>query len=66
MKNKDIISLPDAELMEMLKTEKAALNKMTLNHAISPVEKPSVIRDNRRNVARMVTEVSKRKNASTK
>ena len=66
MKNKDIISLPDLELMEKIKEEKAAINKMTLNHAISPVEKPSVIRDNRRAIARMATEITKRKNASTK
>jgi len=66
MKNKDIIGLPDTELNEKIKEGKANLNKMTLNHAISPVEDPSKIRVNRRNVARMLTEVSKRKNANNK
>ena len=53
-------------IYEKVKEEKAALNKMTLNHAISPVENPSKIRFNRRNIARMVTEVTKRKNTSNK
>jgi len=66
MKNKDIVSLPDTELNTKIKEEKAALNKMTLNHAISPVEDPSKIRVARRNVARLVTEASKRKNTSNK
>ena len=39
MKNKDISALSDQELIEKIKEEKAGLNKMTLNHAISPVEK---------------------------
>jgi len=66
MKNKDIVGLADTELNEKIKEEKANLNKMTLNHAISPVEDPSKIRVNRRNVARMLTEASKRKNTSNK
>ena len=66
MKNKDIVNLPDQDLIEKVKEEKAALNKMTLNPAISPVENPSKIRFNRRNIARMVTEVTKRKNTSNK
>jgi ribosomal protein L29 len=39
---------------------------MTLNHAISPVENPAVIRANRRNIARLLTEVNNRKKASKK
>ncbi len=60
MKNKDIISFSDVELIDKIKEEKAGLNKQTLNHAISPVENPSVIRFNRRNVARLLTEQTKR------
>jgi len=66
MKNKDIVGLPDTELNEKIKEGKANLNKATLNHAISPVEDPSKIRKDRRTVARMLTEVSKRKNTSNK
>ena len=66
MENKEIKGLSDSDLMEKVKEEKAALNKMTLNHAISPVEKPAVIRFNRRNIARMLTELNNRKNTSNK
>ncbi len=66
MENKDIVNLPDAELTEKINEERAALNKQTLNHAISPVENPSVIRANRRNVARLLTERTKRTKAITK
>jgi large subunit ribosomal protein L29 len=64
MENKDIKGLSDQDLHEKIKEEKAGLNKMTLNHTISPVENPAIIRINRRNIARMVTEVNNRKKAS--
>jgi len=66
MKNKkdNISALSDQELIEKIKEEKAGLNKMTLNHAISPVENPSTIRVNRRNVARMLTVLNQRNKAS--
>ena len=64
MENKEIKGLSDQELLEKIKEEKAGLNKMVLNHAISPVENPSQIRVNRRNIAKMQTEVSNRKKAS--
>lgn len=63
MKNKDIVGLSDQELIEKIKEEKAGLNKMKLNHAISPVENPAKIRVNRRNIARLKTEENKRKKA---
>jgi len=66
MENKDIKGLSDQDLIEKIKEEKAGLNKMTLNHAISPVENPAVIRANRRNIARLLTEVKKKKKASKK
>jgi large subunit ribosomal protein L29 len=64
MKNKDISALSNQELIEKIKEEKAGLNKMTLNHAISPVENPATIRVNRRNVARMLTVLNQRNKAS--
>jgi len=66
MENKEIKGLSDQDLNERIKEEKAALNKMTLNHAISPVENPALIRANRRNVAKMLTEANSRKKASKK
>lgn len=64
MATKEIQGLSDQDLMEKIAAEKADLNKVTLNHTISPVENPSKIRVNRRNIARMLTEVNNRKNAA--
>jgi len=63
MANKEIKGLTDQELAERIAEEKTAYGKMRLNHAISPVENPSVIRSNRRGIARMLTEANKRKNS---
>ncbi len=61
MKNKEIVSLSDQELVDKIKEGKEDLSKTTLNHSISPIENPAKIRIDRRNVARMISEVNKRK-----
>ncbi len=64
MKNTDIVALSTAELQSLLKEEKGALNKLKLNHSISPLENPIRIRDSRKTVARVSTELTKRNKAS--
>ncbi len=64
MKNTDIVALSTAELQSLLKEEKGALNKLKLNHSISPLENPIKIRDSRKTVARVSTELTKRNNTS--
>lgn len=64
MENKDIVALSTAELHDKVKEEKANLSKMNVNHAVSPVENPIKIRSTRRNVARLLTELNKRNQAS--
>ena len=64
MATKEIKGLSDQELNEKITAEKADLNKVTLNHAISPVENPAKIRIQRRNIAVMLTEVNNRKKAA--
>jgi large subunit ribosomal protein L29 len=64
MATKEIKGLSDQELHEKITAEKADLNKVTLNHAISPVENPSKIRLQRRNIAKMLTEANNRKKAA--
>lgn len=66
MKNKDIVGLSEADLNEKIKENKAALNKVKLNQSITPIDSPAKIRTDRRAIAKMLTEVSKRKNASKK
>jgi len=64
MENKDIKGLSDADLLDKIKEEKAALSKLKLNHNISPIENPLTIRHARKLIARMTTEATKRKKAS--
>lgn len=64
MKNKDIVALSTTELQEKMKEEQANLTKLRLNHATSPIENPIKIRDSRKAVARLATELTKRNNAS--
>ena len=61
MKNKDIQSLPDADLKSKIKEEKDSIMKLKINHGVSPLENPILLRANRRNIARLLTEESKRK-----
>ena len=57
------ITLPDfTYLQERIEAEKAQLAKLKVQHAVSPVENPSIIKKNRRDIARMLT-VLRQKNA---
>ena len=64
MKNKDIIALSTAELQGKLKDEKVGYTKLKLNHSVSPIENPIKIRDTRKVIARLATELTKRNKAS--
>lgn len=64
MKNQDIAALSDQELTDKVKEQKDALNKMKINHKVSPVENPITIRESRKTIARLLTEATKRKKAS--
>ncbi len=52
--------LTTEELKDRLDTERAELHKMRLNHAISPVENPNLIRKHKKNIARILTELRRR------
>ena len=60
MKNSEIIELTTKEIVERIDTEKNLLTKMKLNHAISPLDNPNTIKEARRNIARLKTELHKR------
>ncbi len=55
MKTSEIRELSLQELQERIDAEKTALLQMKLNHAVSPVENPTVLKKSRRNIARMLT-----------
>ncbi len=60
MKTSEIKEFSTADLVERIETERANLLKMKLNHAVSPLENPGKIKESRRDVARMLTELHKR------
>ncbi|HQK36185.1 MAG: 50S ribosomal protein L29 [Bacteroidales bacterium] len=63
MKKKSFIKeMSDKELRERIDAEKDVLRKLILNHAISPLDNPLKIRSTRRDIARMLTELSMRQN----
>jgi len=64
MENKDIAALSLSELRDRLKEEKSTLNKMKINHTVSPVENPMKIRESRKLIARLSTELTKKQKAS--
>jgi large subunit ribosomal protein L29 len=64
MENKDIVALSLSELKDKIKEEKATINKMKINHAVSPIENPMKIREARKLIARLSTELTKKQKAS--
>ena len=60
MKSSEIKELSNQELLEHIEIEKTSLVRMKMNHAISPLENPQKIKESRRTVARLMTELRKR------
>jgi len=61
MKNSEIKELSTAEIVERIEIEKGDLDKLEMNHIISPIENPLLIRKFRRIIARLRTELHTRK-----
>ena len=55
MKRKEIEEMSVKDLRERLESEKQNLNKMKMNHVISPLEDTSVIKKAKADIARMMT-----------
>ena len=62
MKSAEIRDIAVKDLQERIEAEKAQLAKLKGQHAVSPVENPSIIKKNRRDIARMLT-ILRQKNA---
>jgi large subunit ribosomal protein L29 len=60
MKQSVIIELSNDDLLERLEEEVKQLVRLKLNHAVSPLENPNKIKDYRRTVARLKTEIHRR------
>ena len=61
MKQSEIKILTDDELVDKLQSLIRNQEDVKLTHVVSPIENPLVIRKNRRTIARMKTELAKRK-----
>ena len=55
MKSAEIKELSVKELQERIEAQKAQLTKLKVQHAVSPVEDPPIIKKSRRDIARMLT-----------
>ena len=62
MKQKEITILTDDELNDKLGAFQKNLHDMKLTHAVSPLENPLQIKNIRRTIARLNTELLKRTN----
>ena len=60
MKQKEIVILTDDELSDKLDVFQKNLHDLKLTHVVSPVENPLQIRNLRRAIARLKTELVKR------
>jgi large subunit ribosomal protein L29 len=60
MKQIDIKDLSVDDLAEKFAEQKEALSKLKLSHSVSPLENPMQIKQVRRTVARLNTEIKKR------
>ena len=55
MKTSEIRELTAGEIVERVETEKANLLRAKMNHAVSPAENSTTIKNMRRDIARLLT-----------
>jgi large subunit ribosomal protein L29 len=65
MKSAEIRGLSTKELRERVDADVHALEQMKINHAISPLDSPAKIKQLRRTVARLKTELWQRDNQTS-
>ena len=58
MKKADIKNLNAGDIQNKLAEVKADFNKLKISHSISPIENPIQIKDLRRTIARLQTELT--------
>lgn len=60
MKAEEVKKMSTDELAEQLKANKAELSQLKMNHKISGLENPMILRNKRRDIARLATELNTR------
>jgi large subunit ribosomal protein L29 len=63
MKISEIKELSTSDLQERINTEKTMLTRLKLNHAISPLDDPQKVKQARKTIARLMTELQNRQNS---
>ena len=66
MKNSEILELTTEEVIARINEEKANLTKLKFAHTVSSIENPTRITKVRKDVARLNTELTKRKAEAAK
>ena len=61
MKMEEITQMSDTDLQERIATAQDELSKVRFNHTIAGLENPNVIREMKKDIARLMTELSARK-----
>jgi large subunit ribosomal protein L29 len=62
MKASEIKNMSVEDIKAKVKEEKEALAKMKFNHGVAGTENPMQLREQRRNVARLLTELNAKNN----
>ena len=60
MKQEVISQLSTPEILERIEEESIQLNRLKINHTVSPLENPMKIKDYKRMIARLKTELRSR------
>ncbi len=60
MKIREIKELSEKEIQERMDVEREHLNRLKINHSISPLDNPMQIKEVRRTIARFATELRQR------
>ncbi len=63
-KGTELKDLTLVELQDKLQDERNTLRKLRFNHTVSPIDNPMQLRDRKKNVARILTELRKRELAA--
>ena len=60
----EIRQMSDKDLSERLVVEREALSKLRLNHSVAGLDSPNILKNKKRDIARLLTEQNLRKNTN--
>ena len=60
----EIRQMSDKDLSERLVLEREALSRLRFNHSVAGLESPNILKNKKRDIARLLTEQNLRKNTN--